>query len=104
MSWWEDRGARAGGRRAELQELVPGSGLQVQLDRGAWAALSQEAPGVWSWPRAALTIGLGVGAAIIVYLTVYPEIAWVIGLALAYAFLLWRARKAHADYLRRSGP
>ena len=103
MSWWADRGARASGRRSALEDLVPGSGLRVQFDRGAWAALSQGAPGTWSWQRAALTIGLSIGVAIVIYLTTYPELPWVIGLVLAYAFLLWRARKVHAEYLSRTG-
>jgi len=103
MSWWQDRGARAGGRRSQLEGLVPGRGLQAQLDRGAWAALSQGAPGTWSWPRAALTIALSIAVAIVLYITVYPQLAWVIGLVVAYALLLWRARKVHAEYLGRRG-
>jgi hypothetical protein len=100
MARWEDRG---GGRRSQLEDLVPGSGLRVQLDRGAWSALSQGAPGTWSWPKAALTVCLSIGVAIVIYLTVYPEIAWLIGLAVAYAFLLWRARTVYAEYLSRTG-
>jgi NADH:ubiquinone oxidoreductase subunit H len=50
-----------------------------------------------------LTIGLSIGVAIVIYLTVYREVAWLIGLALAYAVLLWRARRVHADYLDRRG-
>lgn len=74
----------------------------MQLDRGAWAALSQGSPGTWSWGKATLTIGLSLAAAAVVYLTVYSSVDWVIGLAVAYALLLWRARTVHADYLRRS--
>jgi hypothetical protein len=91
----------AASRRAQLEELVPGSGFRVQVDRGAWAALSQGSPGTWSWGRAALTIGLSLAVAAVVYLTVYRSIDWVIGLAVAYALLLWRARAVHGNYLRR---
>jgi hypothetical protein len=103
MSWREDREGRAGGRRAELENLAPGTGVRVLFDRGAWSALSQGAPGTWSWSKAVLTIGLSIGVAIVIYLTVYREVAWLIGLALAYAVLLWRARRVHADYLDRRG-
>jgi len=99
MALWENRGPA---RRAELEELAPGTGLLARFDRGAWAALSQEAPGSWSWPRASGTIVLAAVAALVVYVTVYNDLAWVFGLAIAYALLLWRARVAHAEYLRRS--
>lgn len=100
MALWEDRGKA---RREELEDLVPGSGVRVQLDRGAWAALSQGKPGTWSWGRAALTILLSFAAGLVIYLTVYTELPWLVGLALAYAYLLWRARTVHAEYLRRQG-
>jgi hypothetical protein len=100
MALWENRGPA---RRAELEELAPGTDLRARIDRGAWAAFSQEAPGTWSWPRAAGTIVLAAVVALIVFVTVYSDVAWVIGLALAYALLLWRARAVHSAYLRRSG-
>lgn len=100
MALWEDRG-RA--RRAELEQLVPGDGFMARLDRGAWSALSQGAPGTWSWPKTAATVVLGAVAALIVYLTIYRDVAWVVGLGIAYAILFWRARVVHAEYLRRTG-
>lgn len=95
---WEDRGAE---RRAELERLVPGTDLRARLDRGAWAALSQGAPGTWSWRKAALTIGLSAIVAAIVFVTIYDDPAWLVGLGIAYAILLWRARTVHAEYLSR---
>ena len=101
MALFENRGPA---RRAELEELVPGSGLQAMIDRGAWSAMSQEAPGTWSWPRAIATLALAAIVAAIIFVTVSSEVDWVVGLAIAYALLLWRARVAHAAYLRRSPP
>jgi hypothetical protein len=89
-------------RRAELEELVPGSGWRVQFDRGAWSALSQGAPGTWSWGRAAITLALAAVLVIVLYLEVDDSVDWVIGIAIAYALILWRARVAHAAYLRRA--
>ena len=92
----------AAARRAELEELVPGSGLRVQFDRGAWSALSQGAPGSWSWSRAGMTFGLAAVLVLILYLAVDSSIDWVIGIAVAYALLLWRARTVHTEYLSRT--
>ena len=90
-------------RREELEELVPGSGVGAQIDRGAWMALSQGAPGTWSWSHAGMTFGVAAVLVAILYAAVDSSIDWVIGIALAYAVLLWRARTVHAAYLRRAG-
>lgn len=100
MAIFENRGPA---RREELEELVPGSGLQAMIDRGAWSAMSQEAPGTWSWGRAVGTMALAAVVAAILFVTVSSAVDWVVGLAIAYAVLLWRARVVHAEYLRRSG-
>jgi CHASE2 domain-containing sensor protein len=89
-------------RRTELEELVPGTGLGAQIDRGAWMALSQGAPGTWSWPRAAATFALAAVLVAILYVAVDSSIDWVIGIAIAYGLLLWRARSVHVEYLRRT--
>jgi uncharacterized membrane protein YccC len=101
MSWFDERRAAAGGRQAELERLAPGGGLAARLDRGAWAALSQGSPGTWSWARAIGTVALAAVAAVVIYLTFFQEPAFLIGLGLAYAFLLYRARSVHERYLRR---
>ncbi len=98
----ESRKDRAASRRTQLEELVPGSGLRVQFDRGAWGALSQGAPGTWSWGRAALTLAVAAALVVVLYLAVDHSIDWVIGIAIAYAILFWRARTVHAGYLKRS--
>ena len=98
----ESRRDSAAARRAELEELVPGSGLRVQFDRGAWGALSQGAPGTWSWGRAAMTLAVAAVFVAIFYAVVDSSIDWVIGLAIAYLILLWRARTVHTGYLRRT--
>ena len=74
--------------------------LGARLDRAAWAALSQDSSGVWSWTRAIVTIVGAMVCAVIIYVTVYPEPAFIAVLALAYAFLVFRARTSE----RRSGP
>ncbi len=89
-------------RREQLEELVPGTGWRAQFDRGAWAALSQGAPGTWSWTRAAMTLVAAAALVVVLYLAVDRSIDWVIGVAIAYAILLWRARTVHASYLGRS--
>ncbi len=99
VALFENRGPA---RRAELEELAPGSSLWAMIDRGAWSALSQEAPGTWSWTRAMATFALAAVVAAIIFFTVYSQVDWVIGLVIAYALLLWRARTANAAYLRRS--
>ena len=81
---------------------MPGSGWRVQFDRGAWGALSQGEPGTWSWGRAATTLAVAVVFVVILFLAVDSSIDWVIGIAIAYAIILWRARAVHARYLRRS--
>ena len=99
-----DRRRAAGGRQAELERLAPGGGILPRLDRGAWAALSQGSPGTWSWPRALGTVAVALAVAVVIYLTVYREPAFVIGLALVYAFLIYRARAVHERYLHGGAP
>ena len=89
-------------RRAELEELVPGSGVRAQIDRGAWMALSQGAPGTWSWAKAGATFVVAAALVVILYLSVDSSIDWVIGVAIAYGLLLWRARTVHTEYLKRT--
>ena len=74
--------------------------LGARLDRGAWAALSQPPNGVWSWQRAIVTIVGAMGCAVIIYLTIYPQPAFIAVLAVVYAFLVFRARTVE----RRYGP
>ncbi len=89
-------------RRAELEELVPGSGIGAQIDRGAWMALSQGAPGTWSWGRAVATFVLAAVLMVILHFAVDSSIDWVIAVAFAYGLLLWRARTTHLRYLKRA--
>src|SRR4051812_34332061 len=70
----EDRQRQEGSRRAALEELAPGSGIVPQIDRGAWMALSQGAPGTWSWGRAAITLGLAAVLVVVLYLAVDSSI------------------------------
>ena len=74
----------------------------MEIDRGAWMALSQGAPGTWSWARAAMTLGLAAVLVVVLYLAVDSSIDWVIGIAIAYVIFLWRARTVHTQYLTRS--
>jgi hypothetical protein len=99
MSPLGDRRRAAGGRQAELERLAPGDGIVARLDRGAWAALSQGPPGTWSWARALGTVALALLVAVVIYLTVYREPAFVIGLAVVYVLLIFRARTIHERYL-----
>jgi hypothetical protein len=98
----DSRQDRSASRREELEELVPGSGIGAEIDRGAWMALSQGAPGTWSWRRAGTTFGVAAVLVAILYAAVDSSIDWVIGIALAYALLFWRARTVHAAYLNRT--
>src|SRR6266487_1951182 len=101
MSGLEDRGRASSTRQAELERLVPGSGIGARIDRGAWSALSQGAPGAWSWPRALVTVGLAMALGVVIYFTIYREPAFMVGLALVYGFLLFRARTIPQRYGRR---
>jgi hypothetical protein len=103
VSRFGDRRA-AGGRQADLERLAPGRGILARIDRGAWAALSQGAPGTWSWGRALATVALAMACGVVIYLTVYREPAFLVGLALVYAYLIYRARAAHERYRRRAAP
>ena len=102
MSWFADRRAAAGGRQAELERLAPGAGIMPRIDRGAWAALSQGPPGTWSWGRAIGTVVLAMICGVVIYLTIYREPAFLVGLALVYGLVVLRARVAHERYLRRA--
>jgi hypothetical protein len=74
--------------------------IGARLDRAAWAALSQDRSGVWSWQRAIVTIVGAMICAAIIFVTIYPQPAFIAVLALVYAFLVFRARtSAH-----RQGP
>ena len=75
-----------------MAQAPPGTGIVAWFDRCAWAAMSQEDHSVWSWPRALITITAAMVLAIVIYLTIYREPAFVIGLAAAYLVLLLRAR------------
>jgi hypothetical protein len=97
-----DEGKRTvGGRQAELARLSPGTGIGARLDRAAWSALSQGAPGTWSWPKALGTVGVAMVLAVVIYVTFYRELAFVIGLGLVYGYLLLRARVVHQRYVHR---
>ena len=90
------------GRQADLERLAPGTGIGARLDRGAWSAMSQGAPGTWSWPRALGTVALAMVVGVVIYVTIYREPAFLIGLALVYCYVLVRARVAHERYMRRT--
>jgi Sec-independent protein secretion pathway component TatC len=77
--------------------------VRARLDRWASAALSQTDLATWSWPRALATLVVAAVAAAIIYVAVYSQIDWIIALAVVYGLALWRARVAHADYLKGSG-
>ena len=88
-------------QRRELEMIAPGSGLRVQLDRGAWGALGQREAGTWSWTKAlaALLGGLVIGG--VIFYVVGGRFAGYVGLALAYLLGLYRARQLHLRYLER---
>jgi Flp pilus assembly protein TadB len=90
-------------RRRQQQDLVPGSGFAATMDRGAWSALSQGPPGTWSWRRALGTIAVTMAVAALLVAFVYPEPTVLVGLAIAYGLILWRARRVHLAYLERTG-
>jgi hypothetical protein len=102
MSGPGERRRPAQGRQADLERLAPGTGIGARLDRAAWSALSQGAPGTWSWPRALGTVVLAMVLAVVIYLTIYHEPAFVVGLALVYGYLLVRARVLHERFTRRA--
>jgi hypothetical protein len=74
------------------------------IDRSAWAAMGQETPGVWSWPRAVAVIVVAAVSAAVIYVLVYSEPAFLVGLAVAYAFVLWRARRRHEELSAHDPP
>lgn len=79
---------------------APG-GVLGWIDRGAWLALSQGQPGTWSWPKAIATIVIAAIAGVVIYATAFPEAAFLIGLAIAYALVLWRARSLYERSVTR---
>jgi len=99
----DERNFPAGSRQAELERLSPGSSLGARLDRGVWMALSQGPPESWSWPRALGTAAVSIAIGVVIFLAAYREPAFLVGLALAYALVIGRARGAHRRFLEREG-
>lgn len=100
MSWADDRKRVLDERRRRLSGAVPERGFLGWLDRSAWAAMAQEDPARFNWRNALLTIGAGIVLAVIIYLTFFESPSFVVGLAVAYLFLLWRAHRVHVRYVR----
>ncbi len=88
--------------RGGIELVASKTGLGARLDRGAWAALSQPQDG-WSWSRAIVTVVAAMACAVIIYLTVYPEPAFIIALAVVYVILVFRARTIPLRYGGSSG-
>jgi hypothetical protein len=78
-------------------------GLGARLDRGAWAALSQPPTGGWSWSRAIITIVAAMACAMVIYLTIYSEPAFIVALAVVYVILVFRARTIPLRYGKSAG-
>jgi hypothetical protein len=78
--------------------MAEAPGLGAKLDRGAWAALSQTPRSAWSWPRAIVTVGAAMTCAGVIYVTVYPQPAFLIALAVVYVLLVFRARTVEHRY------
>ena len=81
-------------RQGQAREIPPPGSAIDRLDRAAWRAMGQGAPGSWSWSSAALGAGVG-GAVLILPLLIIgfegPGLllfAW----AFLYGILLVRAR------------
>lgn len=72
-----------------------GDGPLAMIDRGCWLALSQGEPRTWSWPKAIATIAIGLVIGGVIYATEFSEPAFIAGLVLVYALVLWRARSAY---------
>jgi len=70
------------------------------FDRRAWAAMAQDDPARFSWPKALFTIGAGIVLALVIYATFFPSVSFVVGLAVVYLFLLWRAWTMHSRHVR----
>lgn len=73
------------------------------LDRGVWAALNQGPLGTWSWPRAITTIAVAAVCGAIIYIAAYPQPGFLVGLAIAYLLVLYRARVVYRRYAEQSG-
>ena len=76
-------------------------GVVGLIDRGAWLALSQGEPGTWSWPKAIATLVIAAIAGVVIYATTFAEPAFLIGLVIAYALVLWRARSVYERSVTR---
>jgi hypothetical protein len=100
MSWNEERKTVLEERRRRLAGAVPGNGPLAWLDSNAWAAMAQDDPARFSWAKVAITIGAGLVLAVIIFLTFFDSPSFLIGLSLAYLFLLWRAYSVHRRYVR----
>jgi hypothetical protein len=78
-----------------------GPGALGWIDRGCWLALSQDELGTWSWPKAIATFVIAAIVGVVVYATAFEEPAFLVGLAVAYALVYWRARSAYEHTLTR---
>jgi hypothetical protein len=101
VGWAEERRRIVEERRARQRELVP-DGRLAWVDRGAWAAMAQEEPGVWLWPRAIATVASAMVLAVVLFFALDLGWPFLVGLAIAYGFLLWRARVVHNRYVERT--
>jgi len=99
VSWSDERRRALEERRERLAGAVPERGLLAWCDRGAWAAMAQDDPARFSWTKALTTIGAGIVLAFVIYATFFPSPSFVVGLAVAYLFLLWRAHSVHRRYV-----
>jgi hypothetical protein len=104
MATGADGNGNTPGREGGIELVGSASGIGARLDRGAWAALSQPAQGAWSWSRAIVTIIAAMACAVIIYLTVYPEPAFIVALSVVYAVLVFRARTIPVRYRGPAGP
>jgi hypothetical protein len=103
VSWLEEAQRKREERRRELAAAVPGSGFAAWFDRSAWSAMAQESPAEFSWPRAVATVIAAVGISAVLFAVGFFDLAVVVGIAIAYAILLWRAHRVHRSYLARAG-
>jgi hypothetical protein len=90
-------------QRQWQDELARGAGATGWLDRGAWGAAGQRAPGTWSWPRALMQLALTVVGIVLVTLVIDISWATVVGVTIGYAALIARAHALHRRYLRGAG-
>jgi hypothetical protein len=76
-------------------------GLVGWIDRGAWLAMSQGERGTWSWPKAVATLVIAAILGVVIYAAAFSEPAFLVCLAIAYAFVLWRARTVYERSVTR---